>query len=304
MTVAERIARLWIGHWPEPATGFDLPAATTPRAFTMQTCMRRLVMTTDARIARELAGLRPPEIFTGLSAYQFLIEVTTGLRSAIPGETNVFGQFKRAWEAYRSRAEADAAASLAAIVAQAIRDTRAIRHQHLQDIGGASYGALARRLLQPRDGERVLFIGAGDLSRSMLPFFRSVEIGAWSRRLPGPAFAAAGRLFTPAEGARAAGWAHHVIMTTPADPANDARWKEFLEASLVQTVLHLGRRHTNPWRGPAHALTYDLDDLIDLRRSQDNIRSLHMERARLACQEHARLAATLARAGQRRTATG
>jgi hypothetical protein len=303
VTVAERIERLWLAHWPEPVTTAGLPAPAVGRTFVMDTCLRRLVMTTDSVASRSLAALEPPQVFTGTAAYRFLIEVTTGLGSAVPGETNVFGQFKRAWEAHRSGADAASTNSLAAVVARAIQDTRAIRERHLQGIGGASYGTLARRLLQPREGERVLFVGAGELARSMLPFFRAFEVGVWNRRQPGTAFAAAPRWFAPADGPLAAAWAHHVVITTPADPQNDDCWARWLEASPVQTILHLGHRRGDARPGPAHAVSYDLDDLFELRRSQDNIRSLQLQRARLACHEAARQAATPERTVPRRAAT-
>jgi hypothetical protein len=304
VTSAARFDRLWLGHWPAPAANSTLPAAAASRAFVLDTCLRRLVLTDEPELCRALAPLQPPERFTGLAAYRFLLEVTTGLRSAVPGETNVFGQFKRAWEAYRVHADRQAVASLAPVIAAAIRDTRVIRHEHLQGIGGASYGALARRLLQPRAGERVLFVGAGELARSMLAFFRGFEIGVWNRRPAGPAFAAAGRLFAPGEGALAAGWAHHVVMTTPADATNDERWSCWLDASLAQTVLHLGKRRGELVPGPAHATRYDLDDLFDLRHSQDNIRSLQLQRARLACRENARRTALRVRQSDLRFAAG
>jgi hypothetical protein len=303
VTTAERIPQLWLGHWPATAIPLALPAGGASHAFVMETCLRRVVMTTDAGVSRRLATLQPPEVFTGAAAYRFLIEVTTGLRSAVPGETNVFGQFKRAWESFRSVADRQAVSSLAGVVAQAIRDTREIRHQHLQHVGGASYGTLARQLLKPGEGDRVLFVGAGELARSMLPFFGAFDIGVWNRRMPGPAFAAAARLFAPDDGARAAEWAHHVIVTTPADASNDARWARWLDTSLVLTVLHLGRRHGDALPAPIHVASYDLDDLFELRRSRDDIRALQLERARLACQDKARQAATPSVLAPRRAAT-
>lgn len=306
VTPVLRIDRLWIGHWPAPVTRVKPPASAAARAFVMETCLRRVMITADIEVARALSALRPPETFTASAGYRFLLEVATGLQSAIPGETNVFGQFKRAWESFRSVADQQAIGSLAGIVARTIRDTRTIRRQFLQHIGGASYGALARRLLQPRSGDRILFVGAGELARSMLPFFRGFDIGVWNRRPPGAAFAAAGRLFASGDGAIAAEWAHHIIMTTPVDQSNDECWARWLDASLVQTVLHLGHRRGNNLRGPTHAISYDLDDLFELRRSQSNIRSLQLERARLACQECARQAATPppVREAAWRTATG
>lgn len=249
--------------------------------------MRRCAITLDAATARDLALLQPQETYAGADAYRFLLEVASGLRSAVPGETNVFGQVRRAWEAYRRAAGPADSAPLGPLVARLIADTRAIRHEHLQNIGGASYGPLVRRLLRAADGDRVLIVGAGELARSLLPFFRAHRVGIWNRHLPGAAFAAAGRVFAPAEGAQAAEWAQHVIMTTPADDANDRLWMSWLGASLAECLVHLGRRRCEPSAWPDHLLAYDLDDVFELRRSQDNVRSLQLERARHACRERA-----------------
>ena len=278
------VERLWIGHWPGPCV--DLPPTAAARAFVVETCQRRLVIAADGSPGR--IALMPPEAYSGVTAYQFMLEVTTGLKSAVPGETNVFGQFKRAWESRRRGADSREVEALAPVIARAISDTRAIRHEHLRNIGGASYGPLVRRLLRPEALDRILIVGAGELARSLLPFFRPYPLGIWNRGLPGLAFAAAGHVFAPEDGALAAGWADHVIMTTPADAGNDRRWSGWLNASGVQNVLHLGRRRGDPWAWPVHAASYDLDDVFDLRRSQDNVRSLQLERARLACRDHAR----------------
>jgi hypothetical protein len=93
-------------------------------------------------------------------------------------------------------------------------------------------------------------------------------------------------------------------MTTPADATNDACWAAWLDASLAQTILHLGHRRGTGYCGPTHATTYDLDDLFELRRSQDNIRSLQIERARLACHDSARRATLLSRLPTLQSAAG
>jgi hypothetical protein len=289
---------LVVGHWP----GDSRPPALAT-AWRIETCLRGVLVGADREAGRSIGALAPPESYSGVAAYAFLLELACGLKSAVPGETNVFGQFKRAWEAHRSVAPAAAVAALAPVVAAAIRDTRAIRQAHLANIGGASYGGLVRRLIGAAPGDRVLFVGAGELARSMLPFFRACDIGIWNRHAPGAAFAAAGRLFDPEDGARAAQWAHHVIFTTPADPLNDARWRDWLATSLAQTVVHLGRRRDGGgWAD--HTVSYDLDDVFDLRRSQDNIRSLQIERARHACRDHARVLARATGTRQARQATG
>ncbi len=297
------IERLWIGHWPVPApAGAGIDAGR--KAFLLETCLRRFAVTTDAVTARALGALRPPEVYRGVQAYQFLLEVATGLKSAVPGETNVFGQFRRAWEAHRRTADGESVGALAPLIARVIADTRSIRRDHLQNIGGASYGPLVRRLLGAAAGDHVLFVGAGELARSMLPFFHAFRIGIWNRHQPDPAFGAAGTIFQPSDDARAASWAHHVIMTTPAVAPNDERWMGWFGDSPVRAVVHLGRRRGEGARWPAQVRGYDLDDVFELRRSQDNIRSLQLERARLACRETALRLGTRCGPATRRLAAG
>jgi hypothetical protein len=308
MTSPSGVDQLWVGHWPKAATDPPLPALAEPpprHVFVVDTCLRRLAVTTGEAAACGVAPRPPAQVLTGTRAYQFLLEVATGLRSAVPGETNVFGQCKRAWESFRSYGDARAVAALAPIVAQLIRDARRIRGRYLQSIGGVSYGALLRRLIRPGAGERILIVGVGDLARALVPFFRPWELGFWNRHAPGALFAASGRIFAPDEGAVAAGWAHHVAMATPADEGNDGRWRGWLaHATAARTLVHLGRRRGSRWSWPAHIAAYDLDDLFDLRQSQANVRSLQIERARLACAEQAGLLTAAPARTRRRCALG
>jgi hypothetical protein len=290
MIAAHDIRSLWVGHWPKPASGAGLPVLGQLRehALVLDTCLRQVVLTASPDVARIAGRLAPPETHTGAGAYRLLLEIATGLRSAVPGETNVFGQLKRAWEAFRRAGHDPAVMMLAPAVAQLMRDTREIRRDHLQHIGGGSYGTLVRRLIRPEASDRILIVGAGELARAMLPLFRGDALGVWSRRPPGALFNAAARVFAPEQGAVAAAWADHVVMTTPPDERNDALWRGWLGASGVRTVVHLGRRRGAPCEWPARTRTFDLDDVFDLQRTQANIRSLQIERARLACHERAR----------------
>ena len=56
----------------------------------------------------------------------------------------------------------------------------------------------------------------------------------------------------------------------------------------MQTVVHLGRRHGDGQRLCPQAIEYDLDDVFELRRSQDKVRLLQLERARHECRELAK----------------
>lgn len=288
------LADLRVAQWPgSPAA---LPAIA--REFVLDTCLRRLCIGLGPQ--PPFGERAPTDDRRGADAYQLLLEVTTGLLSAVPGETNVFGQFRRAWNEFRREQPARAAA-LEPLVTQAVRDTRSIRCTHLQNIGGASYGALVRRLLAPRQGERVLLVGAGDLARSMLPFFAACEVGTWNRSPVGAPFASAGRVFAPGEGALAAAWAQHVVMTTPVAAANDATWAQWLAGSKARAIVRLGHRRTDCVPSPAHIASHTLDDVFDLRHAQHELRTQQLERAREDCRARA-LALRAAASGSSRLA--
>lgn len=284
-TQASAVDTLWIGHWPYPIRCEGPPAGDD--AFVVDTCLRRLMIGASEATMRRWSAVPPPEHYAGVAGYRFLLEVATGLKSAIAGETNVFGQIRRAWEAHRQAARPASLAALAPLMTRLITDTRAIRREHLQGIGGASYGALVRRLLAPADGANVLLVGAGELARTMLGCFHNQEVGVWNRSRPGPGFARAARRFAPDEADAAARWAHHVVIATPADPGNDALWMERLASGPARSAVHLGHRDTEPLDWPAFLLGYDLDDIFELRRQRENTRSLQLERARHACRERA-----------------
>ena len=281
------------------------------RGLFLDTCLRQLsidLMPAPTHYEMQHEGA---EILFGVDAYRFLLEITTGLRSAIPGETNVFGQFKNAWQNFRRNGPDARVTRLAPLVHKLSNDTKTIRREHLQGIGGASYGSLVRRLIAPAPNDRVLFVGAGNLALSMLPFFSNYELGIWNRRPATKPLACTGRVFFPEHGDRAAEWADQVILTTPPDVRNDANWRAWIGAADVKAVIHLGRSRGHEPRshepggekpggekpgdekpgdekqfglGTAH---FDLDDVFALRRRQTDIRSRQLVRARTACRQHA-----------------
>jgi len=278
------MTQLFVTHLPYPG---NQPAAEAARpggdGLLVDTCLRRVWIGTTAPDREQASGT---EFYAGLAAYQFLLEFISGLHSAIPGETNVLGQFRQTWVRWRANHPAEAL-QLAGVVEQLLQDARRIRAQHLQGIGGTSYGSLVRRLIQPAGEDRILFVGAGDLARSMWPFFRQFSTALWNHRPTETLSPAWLENFAPGDGDRAAKWARHIILTTPPDPANDARWRRWLEATAPDSVTHLGHRRTGSFQINSAARCHCLDDLFALRRSQDNVRSLQIERARNACAAHA-----------------
>lgn len=289
---------LWVLHWPRHAgTGslpVPVPAPLAGAGLLVDTCMRQVLIGTGARPCIEPLHAAAMEMHAGVSAYRLLLEIVTGLRSAVRGETNVHGQFRRAWQESLASLPAGITQPLSTVIAALFSDAQFIRQAHLQGVGGNSYGSLARRLLTPARGARVLFVGTGELARSMLPFFATVELGAWNHR---PVAAPAGihRWFGPAQADSAAEWAEHIIFTTPADAEHDAGWQARLRHAAVRSLLHLGHRRghrraeqvsgTRHWDGVA--ATFDIDHILDAAAARANVASLQLVRARAACAERA-----------------
>lgn len=283
---AERMSidALWLVHRPHPAgdagqaDGEAWPAAGT--ALHLDTCLRRLALGAGTPPRVMPAG---GELRVGGPAYRHTLEIISGLHSAVPGETNVLGQFRSAWRHAAGTLSPATHAALAPLVTALLADSRTLHHRHLQGIGGQSYGSLVRRLLAPGRGARVLFIGTGALARSLRPFFDHCTCAAWNHRTRSMPFAAE-PLFAVDEMARAAAWAQFVIFATPADDAHDGRWRTLLRDARIDGLVHLGRRRTAPWPWPAGvARHHDLDDVFDLATRQAALRTRRIVLARHEC---------------------
>lgn len=133
---------------------------------TFKTCLRLMgfVWLSEGETLNSAKGF---EVFRGVEAYQFLLEVISGLHSPVVGETEVFGQFKTFLQ------NSDAKHPLATILSYAIVDTKRIRAQHLRDLGGQSYGSLVRKKIS-RPAE-VHVIGAGSFAAELLPWMYKDE---------------------------------------------------------------------------------------------------------------------------------
>jgi hypothetical protein len=119
----------------------------------------------------------------------------------------------------------------------------------------------------------------------MLPFFRTADVAVWNRSYPQEAIAAWAQQYRPEHAEAAARWASQAILTTPANHANDQLWVSLLQRHGLNRVAHLGRRSNQlgPWA--EFNGVFSLDDVFRLRRTQSNVRSLQVQRARHACRE-------------------
>ncbi len=271
------VAQLWCLHWP----GVRLPAATVlalrSSGVFLDTCLRQLAFGLGPRPAA--AG---GELYTGTAAYRLLLEVACGLRSAVPGETNVTGQFRRACEQAEAELRRDDWQCLHPLVQALLTDARALRASHLQGLAGSSYGSLVRELLEPQRDARVLFVGTGDLACSMLPLFRTFNVGAWNHRPTAP-LQDVGNWFRTDEAETAAAWATDLVFTTPADPDHDLAWHNRLRSQAPRALVHLGQRRGSGPAWPSVTASFDLDHVFALAGAREQLRSQKLAAAALAC---------------------
>lgn len=281
------LERLLVFHRPGPGStaGPANPAAATLQGsgFRLSTCQREVDIHFDSSIEAIARG----EVFRGIDAYRFLLEFATGLRSAIPGETNVFGQLRSGWREYLRSARPATARSVTALMDALFVDTRSIRTAFLQDIGGHSYGTLTRKLLQPAADAHILVVGHGELARSLMPMLSGFKLGLINRTRPTGIPAFVEQVFDRSDAQAAVDWADHVVLCVPRASDFDTLWVGLLASRPAVRAIHLGCRRANagPWTALDGLAT--LDDLFDLRSAQQSRRARQLELARAACRARA-----------------
>lgn len=274
------------------------------RAFHCETCQRHLWIGDGQRSCHFSDGLdRAIEIYSGESAYCFLLRVTCGLESAIVGETDVFGQLKCAWNSYESRVRSTARAlflNLLPWIQRVFSDTKRIRREHLEGVGGVSYGSLVRKLVAPGTEDSVLVVGAGQLAQSVIPYLTKTNLWLWNRnkkRLSALAEAVRrqdtlARITLVSDDAlpRAFECANHVVLCVPPQgtferPLFEARMKGRQRGIL----LHLGgfQNDIAHWNGASSVR--HLGHVLSLQATQNEIREARIRRAKAACAEMARV---------------
>jgi len=131
------------------------------------TCLRSLAI-----VNPHFAAETTDEVFQGENAYRFLLEVICGLKSPIVGETEVFGQFKTFTQEWLK-----VEPKWASLVQRLLSDAKAIRSEHLLNLGVQSYGSWVRSQLKP---QRVHIVGGGQLASEIYPYLakqqRSVTV--------------------------------------------------------------------------------------------------------------------------------
>lgn len=251
-------------------------AVQSAGGFVVETCQRALSV---GGPPIDLTGFRH---YRGVAAYQMLLEISTGLRSELAGETNVFGQIKQAWETQR----ANLSDQHQYWVEQWFADTKAIRAEHLQGVGGDSYASLCRQFLALHRDATVCIVGGGQLAVSMLSLFRRHSCKLFVRsapRFPVPSGVIVVPIDSLSQHIRDTG---AIIACTPPN----ASWEGPLIALLrryPRPLIHLGYRHYDGAPLGCVPNCHSLDALFLLKRQRANIRSIKLAAAKRACARRA-----------------
>jgi hypothetical protein len=281
------------------------PDVLFPSAFPVETCLRRMWISVSASSTAQhrLASSIGAERYVGVEAYEFLLRTACGLESAIPGESDVFGQLKESWQSFRKQS-GEIVAALEPLVQRLFEDVKHIRSRHLTNLGAATYGSLVRTLLGQYADAPTLLIGAGQMARAVLPYLPGRPLYVSNRTvahaqcllddvgssLPS---ASAIEVVEPYPDAELALWrtAHNVILCIPAASEFDTlRVRAWGERSAPHgRVLHLGILSATGTQWQSISTLATLADLFALQSANQDHRQLQFKRAIRECRERSRL---------------
>jgi glutamyl-tRNA reductase len=105
-------------------------------------------------------------------AYKLILEIITGLKSTIKGETEIFGQFKIFFENFKLK-NWHSVGYLNRIFEQLIQDCKSLREKHVKNWGSQSYGSLTRKLLDKNTP--LVVIGSGQLAKEIAPWLSQIK---------------------------------------------------------------------------------------------------------------------------------
>jgi glutamyl-tRNA reductase len=269
--------------------------------FTLETCQRWIGVSYGVPATpMPWAFTAAAECHQGVEAYAFLLRHACGLESLMVGETEVFGQVKERWRAFTAEPSRQSA-NLAPVFQKLFEDVKTVRRSHLQNLGQASYGSLLRRLLTQTPLKRpVMVLGAGHFAQSLLPWLAAFEVRLANRTEPkaqalaatlqneGGAFQKNPLTVVPWDEALYSEIQGHChLVACVADDGGALTRRVAAWAALApQGTLFFDLGEPGLW--PADAVVpsavnhVTLNDLYALQKKEENLRTLEVQRARLA----------------------
>jgi hypothetical protein len=277
-------------------------------SFYLNTCQREIWIRTQSEelCCSQIQNWqdRGYDVYHDFQAYQFILEMTCGLKSALPGETEIFGQFKKGWSEFLATLHPEAK-QLLPLIQKLFEDTKNIRFEFLQGNGGASYGSLVRQILREKDPSDVGLIGAGKLAHAVGPYLLDRKINLWNRNQD--RVAALSEIleekasqtptlahFTPQDEKAAWTSSSHLVVCIPPCPEKDPQRIQWIQDHDIECLIHLGCSSTQEasmWREALgrKVAFYSLNDLFRLQKNQSQKRSSSIQKAIEACRQKARL---------------
>lgn len=136
----------------------------------VKTCMRAYVVINRQELANSFSDW---DFYEGQEAYSYLVEILCGLHSRVFGETEVFGQFKKAWMEQQSQIQC---VSIKKVVHWLLEDVKKLRNQYISAVCLNSYGSVARKVLTT---DSVDCFGTGQLAASIVPWLKEQDLSVY-----------------------------------------------------------------------------------------------------------------------------
>ncbi len=141
---------------------------TNANWFPFKTCLRNILVGPKDELSF-WKNCQQDEVFEGEKAYQFLLEVISGLHSSLIGETEILGQFKNAVMKF-DFPDSHFGIEMKKIFQALLEDVKKVRFQYLNDLGSQSYGSILRKEMKRIGESEIHIIGAGHLCEEILPW--------------------------------------------------------------------------------------------------------------------------------------
>jgi glutamyl-tRNA reductase len=165
----------------------ELPGHLKNQIFEMKTCQRTLLVGIGIWPLEILHFLKDrndlqPASYAGVEAYRFILEIVTGLKSRLLGESEISAQFKKAYDDYRSSPGFNSVKGQ--LFEKMMKDAKEIRTKYLQGLGQYSYAGVTKRVLQkyPLKNGPVLILGTGQMAHDAAKLISKQHIVAFSGR--------------------------------------------------------------------------------------------------------------------------
>lgn len=144
-------------------------------ALVFETCLRKILIHPWGENLAPRAGV---EIFSGPDAYVFLLEVLSGLKSPVFGETEVFSQFKVFWE--NSQTDVPQSSFFTPWAKCLFEDVKKLRSEFFRSSTTQTWGGVVRKSLRPYS--QVWILGNGELAASVAASLKDTEVTFWARQ--------------------------------------------------------------------------------------------------------------------------